>query len=60
MSQFKSSGEKQTRLDWKEDDTKWITLRYYAAQHIRSGYNCVEAAMLLEMLLTDVDLYLRV
>lgn len=60
MSRFKSSREKQNRRDWKEDGTKWITLRYYAVQHIRSGYNCVEAAMFLEMLLTDVNLYLRV
>jgi hypothetical protein len=38
-----------------DDDKKWLALRDYALQHIQSGYNCVEASMLLDMLLTDID-----
>ncbi|MEK6320924.1 MAG: hypothetical protein AABN33_04490 [Acidobacteriota bacterium] len=32
---------------------RWNALVDYALQHMRSGHNCVEAAMLLDMLLTD-------
>lgn len=45
------------RSEFPASEKNWRLLRDYTLHQIKSGYNCVEAATMLDMLLSDADTY---